>query len=87
MEIDFNVTFREVLDKLPNEIVGEILAEIVAAGFDMRKELRVMQPKFLSNYFADVFNSYLNALATDAMQEKQQKYLLKRLEKFENELN
>lgn len=83
MEIDFNASMREVLDKLPNEIVGEILAEIVAAGFDMRKELRVMQPKFLSNYFADVFNSYLNALATDAMQEKQQEYLHKRLEEFE----
>lgn len=70
MEIDFNVTFREVLDKLPNEIVGEILAEIVAAGFDVREGLRVKQPEFLSNYFADVFNGYLNALATDVMQEK-----------------
>lgn len=83
MEIDFNVTFREVLDKLPNEIVSEILAEIVAAGFDMRKELRVMQPEFLSNYFAKIFNGYLNALATEVMQEEQQGYLLKRLEEFE----
>lgn len=87
MEIDFNLTMREVLDKLPNEIVGEILAEIVAQGFDFREELRFMSPEFLVDYFAKVFNRCLNAVATDAMQEKQQEYLLKRLEEFENGLN
>lgn len=87
MEIDFNLTMREVLDKLPNEIVGEILAEIVSQGFDIRIELRFMQPEFLTNYFAKVFNRCLNTVATEVMKEEQQEYLLKRLEEFENGLN
>lgn len=84
MKIDFNRTCREVFNELPNEILGEILGEIVAAGFDMRKELRIMSPEFLSKYFADVFKNYFNTPATTAMKEEQQTYLLKKLEEFEN---
>lgn len=87
MEIDFNGTVRDVCDKLPNEILGEFFAEIVAAGFDMRKELRLASPEFISKYFAGVFNNYLNCSATDVMKEEQQAFLLKRLKEYENGLN
>lgn len=84
MEIDFNGTVRDVCKQLPNEVLGEVIAEIVAAGFDMRRELRTMPPDFLALYFADVFNNFFNVSAIDAMREEQQKHLIERLEEYEN---